>query len=112
METTSLPLVVNPINWFNGAMVQQVLFIYLFELTKSVNLTEYSIIPASLLQVMGHDSYLELAKSAGDVVWERGLLKKGYGLCHGTAGNGYTFLALYHTTNDTKWLHRAVKVSC
>ena len=59
----------------------------------------------------GHNSYLELAQSAGDVVWERGLLKKGYALCHGTAGNGYVFLALYRATNDTKWLHRAVKVS-
>ena len=54
---------------------------------------------------------MELASSAGDVVWERGLLTKGYGLCHGTAGNGYVFLNLYHATNDQKWLHRAIKVS-
>ncbi len=63
-----------------------------------------------IFQVTGNESYLDLAKSAGDVVWERGLLKKGYGLCHGTAGNGYVFLDLYRATNDTKWLHRAIKV--
>ena len=64
-----------------------------------------------LLQVTGDQSYLELAKSAADVVWQRGLLRKGYGLCHGTAGNGYILLDLYRATNDIKWLHRAVKVS-
>jgi len=63
-----------------------------------------------MFQVTNNDSYLDLAKSAGDVVWERGLLKKGYGLCHGTAGNGYVFLDLYRATNDIKWLHRAIKV--
>ncbi|CAF1198665.1 unnamed protein product [Rotaria sordida] len=53
--------------------------------------------------------YLDLAVDAGDVVWERGLLKKGYGLCHGAAGNGYVFLDLYRVTNNMKWLHRAIK---
>jgi lantibiotic modifying enzyme len=71
--------------------------------------TKYS--NENLFKVTGNNSYLELAKSAGDVVWERGLLRKGYGLCHGTAGNGYVFLDLYRATNDTKWLHRAIKVS-
>lgn len=62
-------------------------------------------------KVTGNDSYLDLAKSAGDVVWQRGLLRKSYGLCHGTAGNGYVFLNLYRATNDMKWLHRAIKFS-
>jgi hypothetical protein len=44
------------------------------------------------------------------VVWQRGILTKGYGLCHGTAGNGYVFLDLYRVTHDLKWLHRAIKV--
>ena len=48
---------------------------------------------------------------AGDVVWDRGLLTKGYGICHGTSGNAYAFLNLFHVTNDQKWLHRAIKVS-
>jgi len=47
--------------------------------------------------VLGQDTdkYLVAARKAGEVVWQRGLLKKGPGLCHGVAGNGYTFLHLY-----------------
>nr|CAI5840624.1 unnamed protein product [Callosobruchus analis] len=46
-----------------------------------------------------HDpKYLQLASECGDVVWERGLLKKGYSICHGVAGNAYCFLELYQTT--------------
>jgi hypothetical protein len=32
---------------------------------------------------------------------------QGPGLCHGTAGNGYAFLKLYHRTGDPVWLDRA-----
>eukprot|EP00963_Diacronema_lutheri_P014179 scaffold2858_cov659-Pavlova_lutheri.AAC.150 len=55
----------------------------------------------------GTAEYLEAAQSSADVIWERGLLKKGFGLCHGISGNGYAFLALYRTTGDAKWLTRA-----
>jgi hypothetical protein len=44
---------------------------------------------------------------AGHAVWNAGPLAKGYGLCHGTAGNGYAFLALYRRTGDPLWLQRA-----
>ena len=40
-------------------------------------------------------------------MWEAGPLAKGYGLCHGTAGNGYAFLALHRRTGDARWLERA-----
>ena len=33
--------------------------------------------------------------------------RKGAGLCHGTAGNGYAFLKLLERTGDELWLHRA-----
>eukprot|EP01062_Namystynia_karyoxenos_P062740 TRINITY_DN55617_c0_g1_i1.p1 TRINITY_DN55617_c0_g1~~TRINITY_DN55617_c0_g1_i1.p1 ORF type:complete len:445 (+),score=85.17 TRINITY_DN55617_c0_g1_i1:100-1335(+) len=49
----------------------------------------------------------EAARLAGDVVWERGLLLKGNGLCHGIAGNGYTFLSLYRQTGDAAYLAKA-----
>jgi hypothetical protein len=29
------------------------------------------------------------------------------GLCHGTAGNGFAFLALFARTGDERWLKRA-----
>jgi lantibiotic modifying enzyme len=44
---------------------------------------------------------------AGQATWNAGPLSKGYGLCHGTAGNGYAFLKLYQRTGDTMWLERA-----
>ncbi|PVD30460.1 hypothetical protein C0Q70_09726 [Pomacea canaliculata] len=53
--------------------------------------------------------YLDAAEECGNVVWKRGLLKKGYGLCHGAAGNAYAFLTLFHLTHDKKYLYRACK---
>jgi hypothetical protein len=44
---------------------------------------------------------------AGNAVWKAGPLAKGYGLCHGTAGNGYALLALHRRTGDPVWLARA-----
>ncbi|XP_076827463.1 lanC-like protein 2 [Brachyhypopomus gauderio] len=66
------------------------------------------------LLVMAHkvfkdDKYLKDAVECGEVIWQRGLLRKGYGLCHGTAGNGYTFLSLYKLTQEPKYLYRACK---
>lgn len=52
-------------------------------------------------KVFKEDKYLGLALKCGDVVWERGLLKKGYSICHGVAGNAYCFLELYQTTKVT-----------
>jgi hypothetical protein len=45
--------------------------------------------------------------AAGHTVWAAGPLTKGANLCHGTGGNGYTFLKLYRRTGDTMWLDRA-----
>jgi len=49
----------------------------------------------------------ELAVAAGELTWRAGPLKKGANLCHGTAGNGYAFLALFERTGDESWLARA-----
>ena len=49
----------------------------------------------------------DLLLEAGELVWRAGPLVKGAGLCHGTAGNGYTFLKLYRRSGDTRWLERA-----
>ena len=61
--------------------------------------------------MFGKDKYLTAAVKCGEVVWSRGLLKKGYGVCHGAAGNAYTFSCLYKQMGDPKYLHRAIKVS-
>ncbi|CAG8796857.1 20051_t:CDS:2 [Cetraspora pellucida] len=49
------------------------------------------------------------AISKVDLVWERGILKKGVtGLCHNTLGNAYTFLLAYLVTRDDIQLKRAL----
>ncbi|XP_030407286.1 lanC-like protein 2 [Gopherus evgoodei] len=60
-------------------------------------------------KIFKEDKYLKDAMDCSDVIWQRGLLRKGYGICHGTAGNGYSFLSLYHLTEDKKYLYRACK---
>nr|KAG5705126.1 hypothetical protein BaRGS_030843 [Batillaria attramentaria] len=63
----------------------------------------------TLLLVYGDKRYLDAAEKCCDVAWKRGLLKKGYGLCHGVAGNAYAFLAMFRLTKDQKYLYRACK---
>ena len=36
-------------------------------------------------------------------------MRKGPGICHGIAGNGYAQLMLYRLTKDNKYLYRASK---
>jgi hypothetical protein len=49
----------------------------------------------------------DMLVKAGNAVWNAGPLAKGPGVCHGTAGNGYTFLKLYQRTGEAVWLARA-----
>jgi hypothetical protein len=78
------------VQWCHGAPG----FVYLFS-------TAY--------KVFGDSKYLQIALDCGDVIWTRGLLRKGYSICHGVAGNAYCFLELYQTTTDEKHLYRAIK---
>ena len=48
-----------------------------------------------------------LLRAGGELTWRAGPLSKGSSLCHGTAGNGYAFLALFERTGDELWLERA-----
>jgi lantibiotic modifying enzyme len=49
----------------------------------------------------------DIAVAGGELTWSAGPLRKGANLCHGTAGNGYAFLALLARTGDERWLTRA-----
>ncbi|XP_060049955.1 glutathione S-transferase LANCL1 isoform X2 [Erinaceus europaeus] len=60
-------------------------------------------------KVFKAEQYLSDAYQCAEVIWQYGLLKKGYGLCHGAAGNAYAFLSLYNLTQDMKYLYRACK---
>lgn len=57
-------------------------------------------------KVYGDEKFLMKAHECGEVIWKRGLLKKGCGMCHGVSGNAYAFLSLWRATKDPKYLHR------
>ena len=60
-----------------------------------------------LVATLGDLMPLELALGGGELTWRAGPLRKGPGLCHGTAGNGFALLRLYDLTGDRHWLERA-----
>lgn len=62
---------------------------------------------ARAYKVFQERKYLEACIKAGELVWQKGLLRKGPGICHGVAGNGYVFLLLHRLTGDKKYLYRA-----
>ncbi|XP_076286080.1 glutathione S-transferase LANCL1 [Lasioglossum baleicum] len=78
------------VHWCHGAPGMPMLFCLAYEIYKD-------------------EKYLDIALQCGEVIWKRGLLKKGYGICHGVAGNAYTFLCLFQQTKDAKHLYRACK---
>ena len=53
------------------------------------------------------DTLDDLLLGAGETTWHAGPLRKGSNLCHGTGGNGYTFLKLHRRFGDPMWLARA-----
>jgi len=59
--------------------------------------------------VFKDSQYLAGAKLAVDQVWNKGLLLKGPGLCHGCSGNGYAQLATFRATKDPMYLNRAIQ---
>ncbi|XP_014222845.1 lanC-like protein 1 [Trichogramma pretiosum] len=76
------------VHWCHGAPSMTMLFCLSYEIFKK-------------------DQYLQTALQCGEVVWNRGLLKKGCGICHGVAGNAYTFISLFQLTKDPKYLYRS-----
>src|SRR3954452_2684346 len=62
---------------------------------------------AGIVATLGHLLDEDLALGGAELTWQAGPLRKGANLCHGTAGNGYAFLALHERTGDERWLERA-----
>ncbi|CAG9760832.1 unnamed protein product [Ceutorhynchus assimilis] len=60
-------------------------------------------------RAFGDTHYLYAAEKCADVIWFRGIVKKGYSLCHGVAGNAYCFLEMFQTTKAERHLYRAIK---
>ncbi|VDO26329.1 unnamed protein product [Onchocerca flexuosa] len=46
-----------------------------------------------------NEKYLKSANAALNLIWQKGILMKGPGICHGAAGSGYAFLLFYRLTN-------------
>ena len=59
---------------------------------------------AKSYQIWNEQKYLSAAMRCGECVWNKWLLKKGPGICH-----GYVHLLLYRMTKDKKYLGRAIK---
>ncbi|RYD28689.1 MAG: lanthionine synthetase, partial [Verrucomicrobiaceae bacterium] len=53
------------------------------------------------------DAHGALMTAGGELVWTAGPVAGNAGLCHGTGGNGFAFLALWDRTGDERWLERA-----
>ncbi|XP_043689971.1 lanC-like protein GCL2 [Telopea speciosissima] len=66
---------------------------------------------AKAAEVFGGEEFLRAAGDGGEVVWNRGLLKR-VGICHGVSGNAYTFLSLYRLTGKVEFLYRAKAFAC
>jgi hypothetical protein len=60
-----------------------------------------------IVATLAHTLAEELAAAGGELTWRAGPLRNSANLCHGTAGNGYAFLALLERTGDEQWLQRA-----
>jgi lantibiotic modifying enzyme len=64
---------------------------------------------AKFYLVNNDEKYLRICEKCADLVWHKGLLRKGPGICHGIAGNGYVHLLMYRLTLNSKYLYRAFK---
>lgn len=57
--------------------------------------------------VWREEKYLKSCEKAANLIWLKGILRKGPGICHGVTGNAYAFLLMYRLTEDEKYLKRA-----
>ena len=69
--------------------------------------TVYLLARAHLL--WGDAIYMTAAVKAADLIWKKGLLKKGPGICHGVSGTGYVFLMMHRLTRNIMYLNRALR---
>uniref|UniRef100_A0A6B2L8G2 Uncharacterized protein n=1 Tax=Arcella intermedia TaxID=1963864 RepID=A0A6B2L8G2_9EUKA len=64
---------------------------------------------ARAYEVFQEKSYLEMAEMCANLTWEKGLIRKGRGLCHGISGNGYVFIELYKLTRKQEYWDKAIQ---
>lgn len=57
--------------------------------------------------IFKEELFLKIVSKCGDSIWERGILKKGNGICHGITGNSYGLYYIYKITSNPDWLNKA-----
>ena len=57
------------------------------------------------------NDFHKIAKKCNNCLWERGLLYKGNGICHGISGTCYALIKLYIHSNDNLYLKEATAVA-
>ena len=62
-------------------------------------------------QVYGDVKYLKAMELALQCVWQFGLLRKGFGTCHGITGNAYPLLCLYRYTRQEEYYYQALQLA-
>jgi len=65
------------------------------------------IVYASAYNLYKDNAFLNAALKAGEHIWNKGILRKGNGICHGISGNGYALHHLYKITGDESWLKKS-----
>ncbi|KAL7284402.1 hypothetical protein ACG7TL_001692 [Trametes sanguinea] len=101
------------VQWCHGATGFLIFFSAL--LRRAAQSPQTCALPSTL-----HDSLIAALKRAGELVYTRGLLRKGVGLCHGVGGSVYGLLAVSdvldppapaHDVQEKYWLARAVHLA-
>eukprot|EP01005_Ploeotia_sp_CARIB1_P000407 NODE_14_length_3003_cov_397.679764_g13_i0.p1 GENE.NODE_14_length_3003_cov_397.679764_g13_i0~~NODE_14_length_3003_cov_397.679764_g13_i0.p1 ORF type:complete len:907 (+),score=186.15 NODE_14_length_3003_cov_397.679764_g13_i0:227-2947(+) len=59
--------------------------------------------------VLNDFRFYNVARGLGTILWEKGILLKGNGLCHGVSGNAYCFLTLWRLTREHRFLYYALE---
>ena len=62
-------------------------------------------------EVFEDAKFLKLMEIALECVWKYGILKKGFGICHGISGNAYPFVWLYKLTGQDEYHYKAMQMA-
>ena len=62
-------------------------------------------------EIFPSNNFKNIALKCNKCLWERGLLYKGNGICHGMSGTCYALMALYKFTKDDLYLKEALAIA-
>ena len=62
-------------------------------------------------EIFPSNNFKNVALKCNKCLWERGLLYKGNGICHGMSGTCYALMALYKFTKDDLYLKEALAIA-